>query len=209
MYEKFEKNIYVPENWKCHTLISSKEIKKYCDLNLIGKTITALRIVGYNYTFSKEYGCLLGSERNFIDTDLFSRSSEIDTPLLILLNDGTQFEIDILESWVYNLSLNQIPYDIKDYWDNTNIDANILFAPCIGQKIISVEYEEEHTDNRVFIGEYKYKGPDYINSIILRFEDGNGLKLYGYIDFFEIEYIDHNNIVQNITYSELKRALLQ
>lgn len=53
----------------------------------------------------------------------------------------------------------------------------------------------------------EYKGKEYVTEIILRFDDGNGLMFYGWIDFCHIVYVDHNNVSITKPFREVASSL--
>ena len=140
----------------------------------------------------------------------FVRYAEIDEPILIEFEDGDVFEIDTPQEPEFRMSMNRIPWLINAGTNHPNIDANILFSPCIGQKIVSIDIvtyiTDKHPMYNTAFNDYPYRR-ELVSDIILRLENGCGLKISAWYDFCTVECVDSNEKYNTITFSELKRAL--
>ena len=141
-------------------LTSYKDIKGKIDsYNLIGRAIKDIRVVGYSYWHSREfvelteYHNLLdkgiskeeaeeeSKYENIKDDSLHPRYMEIDEPILFRFEDGDELGIEAIMDDKYRIFMNAISWDATSSVNERNADATIIFSPCIGSKIIGVEYE--------------------------------------------------------------------
>jgi hypothetical protein len=105
--------------------------------------------------------------------------------------------------------MNCIPWRIKAGTNSPNVEANILFAPCIG-KIVEVAVETYVSDiDPMFHCFIDDAGTKYemVSRIVLWLEGGIGLSINGCRDYCEVMCIDRNNIALPIAFEELKPAL--
>ncbi len=205
-FDCFTDNSFDPDEWSGTILIDFDDIKYALDsLNLVGRKIRGLKFIGGEYTYSLGDS---GSEPEYDDTDILERCSSIDAPLIIFFEDGDQIEVFAPEESVFRLSMNRIPYDTEDEFQIHNMDADILYAPCKGCIVTDVEIGDYHSENIEFKDNYHPVGNHLVKYITLRFNDGNGLKLYGGMNFFEIEYVNRDNSLNKIPYSQLKEAVI-
>ena len=112
---------------------------------------------------------------------------KIDAPM-----EGT-FDIAWEKSWCSSRGLG-----------GGNVDANVLFAPCIGHEIINVRYQERKKS--------PYPMPEdvpecIIDSIILILDNGVQLKMSGIVDYLGISCTDEQEQILKLPFSELKRGL--
>ena len=67
------------------------------------------------------------------------RYLELDEPLLIHFEDGDTFKIDTPWEDIWYMSMNRIPPGIKSCFGQPNVDAEIMFSPCLWRKISRVQ----------------------------------------------------------------------
>ena len=185
-----------------------------------------MRFIGLCYDHTREmieehaYGVLKQSdvedwqnqsESENIPPDLpFDRAVEIDEPLLIAFEDGDVFEIETSQDPEFRFSMNCIPWDIGAGINLPNLDANIIFAPCIGKKITAVEVNTCVTDKDPMLLGYfdeEHSQRELVSDIVLRLEDGNGIKIYAWFDYCEIHLIDEKKQNLTLPFQELKPGL--
>ena len=141
----------------------------------------------------------------------FERYVEIDEPMLMEFEDGDVFEFAAPRESVFCMSMNKIPWDIHAGTNPNNADAGIVFAPCIGKTVTSVELRTYSTDDIDVMNElihHDADDDDLVSSVILWFEDGTGLRIYGYIDYTHVVFMNKNKKTDIITLGELKPAIL-
>lgn len=201
-------------------LATEKQIKDFFSkLNIIGKKIKSIKILGRDYAHDREGVEELAflqlekvlsekqakekAEFSNIPKDLmFYRIAEVDEPIVIELNDGRRLEILILEldNTVY-ADVNKISPNAT--WDinPANVDGNVMFSPCVGQTIKAVEFPiHKHS----FGQEEEYQ---QIPNVLIRLENGTGLEIEGWFDFCDIECVDRKNQPLKIPFEDLKKGL--
>ncbi|MDO4515068.1 MAG: hypothetical protein Q4B72_13680, partial [Lachnospiraceae bacterium] len=125
-------------------------------------------------------------------------------------DDGGIFEIDTPQEPEFRISMNCIPWWIRAETSQPNIEADILFSPCIGQEIISVEVNTRTTDKEPMFF-CTFDEPPYqrvlVSNVTLRLENGVGLQISPNIDYCAVACVDASNECVKISFSELKDAL--
>lgn len=225
---EFENNTFSSREWSAPTMVSPEEIRaRLASFELVGRRIKEMRMIGLSYLLTRmwienaAYNSLphdmpeeerrIKANYDNIRPDLeLSRHSEIDEPFLIRFEDGGIFEIETPQVPEYRFSMNCIPWSINAGTNQPNVDANILFEPCIGRKITEVAVNTCFTDKDPMYGS-EFDDPsgkrEIVSHIVLWLEGGIGICIEGYIDFCEVVCIDRNNDVLPITFRELKPAL--
>ena len=109
----------------------------------------------------------------------------------------------------YRLNMNAIPCDIEN---DENINSNILFSPCIGKSINSVEIKTYTTNKDPLFGkcfDKEHSKVELVEKIILWLDDGNGISLKcGFAGFFQVNYINSDYKVKRISFEKLKQGLM-
>lgn len=210
-YDNFEKDEFSGNVWSTPVLISPEELKnRLRGCRLEGRTIADIKLVGYCYSLSyyvleskvviesDEYDDNYDSVGMEIDYDEpLTMLAEIDEPILIRFEDGDVLELLEECDGEHRVSMNSIPWSIKAGINRSNVDAAVLFNDCIGRTITAVEFYTEKYDEKdniwKAVNTAEYEGEEYVTDIVLRLDDGNALKIYGWIDFCHVLYVDHNN----------------
>lgn len=222
--KKSEDKFFTPSEWHALTLKTSEEIRRQIDFfKLEGRKVKRIKMIGRSYIHTGVYiadyvhGVIKqyeGEERQNqslwgkIDSEIkFRREALIDQPLMVEFDNGETFEIDTPQVPNFCMTMNGIPWEIKC---ECNVDADILFAPCIGKRIVNVEARTYRSDKDVMTGcffnedhsEYKL-----VSDLVLWFDNGYGLSIGGHLDFCGVSCIDRRNEPVFITFRELKPAL--
>lgn len=225
---EFKDYTFSSSEWSAPTMVSAEEIKNRLNsFNLIGRRIKDLRMIGLSYFLTRNwiedaaYNALpdempeeerqLKSNYDNISSALkFSRYSQIDEPLLVKFEDDDIFEIDTPQEPEYRFSMNCIPWFIDAGTNAPNVEANVLFKPCIGKKIVEVAVDTyiSNTDP-MFRCPFDDVGTkrEMVSRIVLWLEGDIGLSISGWVDYCKVACIDRNNNTLPITFEELKPAL--
>lgn len=213
--------------WSAPTLVLPKEIRERIDsFALCDRKIKRMRLIGLSYFHTRDWveeaahrqvEHLPEEDRqrrsNYptIDPTMqFSRYAQIDEPILIEFEDGNVFEIDTPQDPEFRMSMNCIPWWINAGTNQPNIEADILFSPCIGQKVVSVEVNTYTTDKEPMFHSAFDDPPyqrEFVSDVTLRLENGVGLQISPDIDYCEVACVDTSNEWVKISFSELKDAL--
>ena len=126
-------------------------------LNLVGRTISDIRIVSHCYDmeiddiedivwsrmrgFPKQLQDKLSEFNRIDDYFPFPLSIQIDEPFLIKFEDGDQLEVTTSLEEYFKVSMNEIPWDAESNVNMENINGSILFDLCKGAKIERAEVE--------------------------------------------------------------------
>lgn len=228
MKDVFKYNVFSAREWSAPVMVNTDEIRakieSYC---LVGKTIKRMKLIGLSYLhdrywiedqaynvqyYLEEYERQRKSDYDNIAPDLcLGRFVQIDEPFLIEFDDGDVFEIDTPQEPEYRFSMNCIPWDINAGTNYPNLDADRFFAPCIGRTIKAIEIKTYVTDEHPMYGDYfdeEHSEFELVANIILRLDDGNGIRIGGFIDYCFIDYINANDKQCDIPFGDLKLALL-
>ena len=225
--DNFKDNTFSAQEWSAPTMVSPIEIKDLIvSFRLEGRKIKRMKMIGLTYNFRRDwieeraynfYENLSEDERqeksdysNIDSTIPYCRYAEIDEPLMIEFEDGDVFEIDTPQTPEFRMSMNCIPWWIDAGINLPNADANILFAPCLGRTIESVEIRSyETTEAPMFKAPFDEQGTKkkLVSAIILHFDNDTGLCIEGWIDFCHVTFLDCNEHEGTISFEELKPAL--
>ena len=127
--------------WKKTVCRTIKELKKEFPLNnLIGKQIKSLNIIGSAEIL---YSWYLKRNEKTSESEKLNCSILANEPLVIVFDDNSTFEIQLLWERDYCFSENQIFPEIKDGINHCDIDANILFKELIGTSIKKIIINKE------------------------------------------------------------------
>lgn len=222
----FKNNIFCGCEWSAPTMVSYEEIKRaVSQFHFEGRKIKRFRTIGLSYSLTRD--CIestvynqfpdLDEEEkqhrsNYDNIDPFiklPRSSFIDEPLLIEFEDGDRFEINTPQQPEFRMSMNSIPWWINAGTNLPNVDADILFSPCIGQTIIDVDINTYITDKDPMLYDTFEDGREYklVSNIVLRLKNEIGLSIGGWVDYCEVNCIDKNDNIIEISFKELKSGL--
>ena len=225
--DNYKDYTFSPTEWSAPTMVSPKEIQERIDsFTLCGRKIKRMRMIGLSYFHTRDWveetayhqlEYLSEEERRIrsnypmIDPSMqFSRYAEIDEPLLIEFEDGDVFEIDTPQDPEFRMSMNCIPWWIDAGTNQPNIEADILFSPCIGKEIVAVEVNTYMTDKDPMFCD-PFDEPPYqrelVSNIILRLENGLGLQISPDIDYCEVSCVDVDGDLAKIYFSELRESL--
>ena len=224
----FKDFTFSAREWSAPTMVDPDEIRARLEsLKLEGRKIMQMKLIGLSYFHvrnwieSHAYDVLdqldeeerqRQSNYNSIAPDiLFGRNAVIDEPLLIEFEDGSIFEIETPQQPEFRFSMNCIPWWIDAGTNLPNLDANILFSPCIGRTIKAIEVNTYLTDKDPIWNDYfddKHFQRELVSDIVLRLDDGNGISVGAVmLDYCEIALIDENKQLLMMPFQELKPAL--
>lgn len=225
--DNFKDYTFSAREWSAPTMVSPKEIRERIDsFSLCGRKIKRMRLIGLSYFHTRDWveeaayrqvEHLPEEERqrksNYptIDSTMqFSRYAQIDEPFLIEFEDGDIFEVDTPQDPEFRMSMNCIPWWIKAGTNQPNAEADVLFSPCVGQEIVSVEVNTRITDKDPMFF-CAFDEPPYqrelVSNVTLRLGNGLGLQISPDIDYCEVACVDASNEWVKISFSELKDAL--
>ncbi len=223
----FKDFTFSAQEWSAPTMVDPNEIKaRIASLRLEGRKIQNLRLIGLSYFHTRDwveshaYDVLsdldekerqIQSNYNSIAPDTpFGRYAEIDEPLLIEFEDGDVFEIETPQEPEFRFSMNCIPWWIDAGTNLPNLDAEVFFSPCIGRTITGVEVKTYITDKDPMFRDYfdeEHSKKELVSHIVLRLDDGNGIRIGGMIDYCVVDYVDADGETLTIPFQELKTAL--
>ena len=234
-HDKFKNDVFSSREWSAPTMVNPVEIQGKLDsFHLVGRRIKDIRFIGLCYNLRREwieenaYNDISGSEEekqrlsdyDQIPNDLmFLRFAEIDEPLLIkfedetdsrsIFYDGDIFEIDTPQQPEFRMSMNSIPWWIEAGTNLPNMEAKVLFSPCIGKTISGVEVNTYLTKRDPMAFEDFSDGSEreLVSNIILRLEDGTGIVIEGWIDYCHVSCVNSANEGLLISFDELKKGL--
>lgn len=223
--DTFSKGYFTGSEWSAPIMTSPQEIRERLDsFHLCGRKIKRLKMIGLSYFHIQDciedaaYQQLKGlpeEERqrrsryaNISGDILFWREATIDEPLLVGFEDDDRFEIDTPQEPEFCMSMNCIPWDIASQGRASNMAADVLFAPCIGQTVTEVEVHTYLATKHPMYGTPLEPAQEMVSSIILWLGNGVGLRVGGWIDYCAVDCIDRGKHVLQIRCDELKSALL-
>ncbi len=228
-YDKFADFEFSARAWSAKRMTDPEEIRHAISLlHLEDRTIEQIKFIGLCYNLRRDnledcvynYYDQIGemeeeekqrkSDYDNIDPQYsFYRWAEIDEPLLIRFADGDCFEIKAPFAAAYRFSMNKIPWNISAGINQPNAEANTVLGPAIGKTIVAVEIDKASKDSAPSYFEDFLAGDleEYVAGIILRLEDGSGIRVYGDLDFTWVEYIGSDNETAGIPFKELKEGL--
>lgn len=219
---------FSPKEWSAPTMVSPVEIIDRIDsFSLCGRRIKHIRFIGHSFYHTREwveeaaYNCLdslpeeerqrLSNYGNITPDMQYVRAAQIDEPIIIEFEDGDRFEIDTPQASEFRMSLNCIPRSIESKYGVPNIQASILFAPCIGQLISEVKVNTYSARKDPMFAS-AFEEPPYerelVSEVELILEDRSRILIGPYIDFCSVDYLDHNKNAITIPFSDLKTALV-
>ena len=226
-YDTFKDGVFSYRDWSAEVVTEPQEIRAQIDsFALIGRKIKRMQMIGLSYMHQRysvesvAYGQLMhlseeerwrkSSYHNIDDKIVFNRYTEVDEPFMIEFEDGDVFEIDIPQEEEFRMSMNRIPWDIEHGVNAPNLDADVLFSPCIGRTIVRVELNPGMLNCDLggihAFKELPYEG-NFVTDIIFRLDDGTALKFGGVFDFCAVSYIGTDGEVGKLSYGELKEGL--
>ena len=226
----FENGVFSPSSWSAPNIISPVLLKSRLDsFNLEGRKVADVDLIGLCYSFQRcgleeqvwndlsecdEYERFLKSRYDNFNSDTqIPLLAQLDEPLRIKFADGDVLEILVPFEGEFRISMNAIPWAIDSRIQQPNVLSDEIFQKCIGCTITSVEVNTFNTEtdnnNMDFLipGGNGYERNEYIADIILRFDDQNGLKFYGWFDYFHVEYVDHNNHIISQSFKDIEPSL--
>ncbi len=228
MKDSFENNVFSSEAWSAATLVSPQKIRNKLEAcNLIGRHIEDITFVGLCYNFTKGdlesqawnilRGCKDEHERKYrsryknLDPDLpILTYAQIDEPMLVRFADGDTLEILVYYEREYRMSMNRIPWDIKYGCNQPNVDAKKLFNNCVGRTVTGVEVHtciREEKDWSFGTSCINEEGNKYVSDIVIRLDDGTGIKMEGWYDYCDVTHVDSEGRILTRPYKELRSAI--
>ena len=225
---QYKDNTFCSQEWSAPIMVSPTEIEeRISEMKLVGRTLSAVRIMGLSFWHTEDWiedaaynelpADMPEEERqeksnyaNVSDDLEFARFAHIDEPFLIKFTDGDVFEIDTPQTPEYRFSLNCVPWNIHTNTRINNVDAMILFAPALNQKIVEVEITKEVIDKDPILRcDFDEQGStrEIVTRIVLWLENDIGICVSGWIDYCDVACIDRSNEALPILFGELKTAL--
>ena len=225
---QFDNNVFSSREWSAPTLITAGEVRAFLrHLHLEGRKIKDILMIGYSYMHTRdwveEYAYnhmpeeladaekAARSDYDRLDSRFpFPRSIESDQPLLVRFEDGDTFEIDTPQVPEFRMSMNCIPWHIDTDCNYANCRASIVFSPCVGGTIRSVEVKSYSSDMSAVLSEYADEpGTVYerASDVILWLDNGFGLRVGPLDDYVLFECIDASEEIVSMPFWELKEAL--
>lgn len=231
----YENGVFAGEQWPAPEEASVSHIKDMlAKCKLEGRRIKRVKLIGLDYDLTPTWVENTAysfyseeteeerqklSEYDNIDPNItFARSAEIDEPLLIEFEDGDVFEIDTPFENIFRFDMNTIPWEIKAGTNLPNVDANVLFAPALGRRIVSVEVttcivEENSVSYLRLMNQFSspdqiYQPGEQVDEILLWLEGDIGICITGFFDYCHVSLFDKNTgYALSIPFGELKPAL--
>lgn len=192
-----------------------KLLNKLNSFNIKNKKITSIRAIGMVYNFNKDeieakaYNILrddkLSDFNNIPPNTLFNRYIEVDEPIVITFDDNTHLEIEYTNPNCIKISKNKIN---KFHVYNTNIpniDLNILFSNCLGEKIEDIVIEL--TTDKNYFNIPIAKQDIYIKNIIFKLSNFKQIVFRVFFDY-GIVSIKNYNENSKILFKDLKKSML-
>lgn len=209
------------DEWSAPYMVSYPEIKARMEgFNLIGRTIKDIRAIGLSYMHRRDwveelaYNILErkglpeeevrnGSDYENIDESMqMLRYMEIDEPIMFCFEDNDHFEIVTDVEPEYRMSLNKIPWWIEAGTNLPNADASIIFSPCLGTKIVRIEYDTST------VTEFVDEPMEIVNELIIWLSNGMGLLIKTEChDYCHVYLVDEKKELVTMDFKELKQAL--
>ncbi len=225
--DRFTDNEFNAKEWSAPVMSDPEEIRDRLDsMDLVGRKIETLRFVGMDYIHTQDhleeyaYNSLSQleederqrlSDYDLIDSGvLLGRCAEIDEPLQIGFEDKDSFEIDTPQDPEFRFSLNYIPWHICEGTNLRNVDADMLFSPCIGKTIKSVEVETRQAEKDPMYGNYlkeDHSPRELAAAVVFVLQDDSRLRISPHWDFCHVALYDRNEQMEEITFGELKEGL--
>jgi len=217
--------VFSRKEWSAPYMVSYEEIRNRIDsFRLIGRTIKDIRAIGMSYIHRREdieecaYNILEGVEEgershksdydNIDDDMLMNRRLELDEPLLIKFETDDVFEIVTEQAPEYRMSMNNIPWWIEAGINYPNVEASIMLANCIGQKIVDIAVKPKiigQDEGIEYIG--AEPGMEIVSEIILWLSNGEGICISPWLDYCQVCCIKKDASLVKIKVKELKHAL--
>lgn len=203
------------ETWSAQMINNAEEGKVVINsLQLEGRTIKYLNLVGRSYFHTRDdiedyaYNVLekydeperqlRSSYANIDRSIMYPRTCLVYEPLIIEFEDGDSLAVLAKSESVYKLGINSIPRSVDTYLGERNLDANVIFSPCLGATIESVQLpmigESEGSENKSF-------------SIRFLLDNGTSLEIGGAFDGCVVTCFDKDGSQQMISFMELKTGL--
>lgn len=142
------KKIFNRFEWNKIVCKSLEELKsKFPANHLVGKKIKSLNAIGSIEELGKTYIGFLRNdewmEGNQQEIKNLSCSFSLNESFVIIFDDDSTFEIQLLEEKIYRFSENQISAETTDGLNHCEINASFLFAELIGSVIKNVQLDKE------------------------------------------------------------------
>lgn len=207
LYDVFPDNYFNCQDWHAPCLEEPDEIRqllKQCRLE--SRTIKNIRLVGLDYAHTLEEDVptpkdaphpYCGLAEQMDPNQKEERCVEIDEPIIITFDNGEQLEIDTPLEGEYRISMNRLPRWITGGENLPNVDAALIFSPCIGATIVRTE---------VCIDAF-YNHTPRVCSVVLHLDNGFGLLITTFVDYCLVYCVDANHRVQQFPFYQLQEAL--
>ena len=223
----FENNEFSHQEWSAPHVVSPEIIRELLSsFHLEGRRIKRMKMIGLTFNLRRDwieeyaYNHFVGlaeNERqkmsvfeNIPAETAYIRFAEIDEPFMIEFDDGEVFEIDIAQVPEFRFSMNCIPWGIGAGIIQPNADANVIFAPALDKRILSLDLETYHSDRSPMYYttfDEDLSSKELVSSIILWLENEIGIRIEGFIDYCHVSLIDRSGEILPILFQELKSAL--
>lgn len=188
--------------------ITNKRIKSIILLSSVHSLSDLVRqaISNQLYDLYGEEKLIDGVEEKLDYNMTFYRSIDSDDPVIIEFTDGDRLEFFYAGESTVRISKNSIPLTLIN---ECQFDPNVLFSGCLGRSISSIEIESKKTCPlyAFHYGDFLKGQTEFIESVILRLDNGEALKFSIYLDFSSIEMGGKNGEKIMIPFDELQTAL--
>lgn len=152
----FTDNVFDDTKWSAPACETPQELMERIDqLDLIGRTVKDIEVLSYGFNWgSAQFDIYVDGVLETMDPILreripdpddmlphgvlLDRFSEIDAPVLFLLDEGDVLAVDFHWGSAVRIDIGSIPFDIRPN-GHRNFHANRLFREIIGKKIADIE----------------------------------------------------------------------
>lgn len=198
---------------------ANKLRQKLNQFNLAGKIISDIRFTSFVYSldpemiketvyrategYPEELQQYVSKFENIDDNFPIPLSFQMDEPVLIKFEDGTQFEVLTNFIGYFNISINQIPWNAEGQINTENINASILLDIFKGAKILNaaiITHPDDELGEMIYAVSLDCHGEENNNfSIVFRSDC---------CDYMSMQIIDtRDKTVLNCPFLQVKRSM--
>lgn len=193
------------------------------NFNIKNKVIKSIKLIGIAFNFEDDleeeiYNKINDEElskiENFKDEYEFFRSIHIDEPIIIEFEDGDKLEIDYSECGSLKIGLNSLPEKLESRRRKPNVDLNVLFSNCIGEKLrgYEVTISDDFELNHDFTWSYDIEEPNnqktFIAKLSLVLTNNVVINISSFVDFGVVWISTTWGDYYNIKWKELKSGII-
>lgn len=191
--DSFPGGTFDSSRWSAKSVYGVSAIRALLDsFHLVGRRIANVWTTSHDY-FNDENGLDANGHDEQADVQ---RCMEIDEPFVIEFENRETFEMDVVMSPTYRISMNKIPIRLlKSKYDN--VDPGVMFAPVVGRTITAVDFRTIPESGQ----------DDSVESVLFRLDDGCALELSGFYDFIDVTLRDRTGEPCTVSLSDLSDGL--